>query len=80
MFSNAYSYNNGGVHLNSRKITKSSGDTITSWDVSSVENMDYMFHKAESFCQDISNWNVKKASTIGFVNRDSGNWREPNWS
>ncbi|UWD35379.1 BspA family leucine-rich repeat surface protein [Mycoplasma cottewii] len=80
MFYNAYSYNNGGVHLKSRKIKKSSGDTITSWDLSSVESMAYMFHNTPSFCQDISNWNVKKASTVCFLNRNSGNWREPNWS
>ena len=30
------------------------------WDVSSVENMDYMFSGAISFNQNIGSWNVSK--------------------
>jgi surface protein len=31
---------------------------ISSWDTSSVINMNYMFSSASSFNQNISNWNV----------------------
>lgn len=80
MFDKAESFNNDDVPLITKKVTKPNGEVVTTWDVSNVVEMDYMFSDAKSFCQDISNWNVKKAYTKYFVNKNSGNWREPNWS
>ncbi|MBK7093574.1 MAG: BspA family leucine-rich repeat surface protein [Saprospiraceae bacterium] len=33
---------------------------MASWDVSKVENMQYMFQSASNFNQDISNWDLSK--------------------
>ena len=37
---------------------------ISKWDVSNVENMDYMFSGATSFNQDISNWDVSNVKSM----------------
>ena len=39
---------------------KSFNQDISSWDVSKVEDMSWMFFKCENFNQDISNWNTSK--------------------
>ena len=35
-------------------------DGYVAWDTSKVTNMSYMFHKARSFKEDISNWNTSE--------------------
>ncbi|MDQ0567838.1 BspA family leucine-rich repeat surface protein [Mycoplasma yeatsii] len=80
MFNSAKAFNNDGVPLITRKVTKPNGQVITTWDVSSVKNMEKMFYGASAFCQNISNWDVWNASTVEFVNAKSGNWFNPNWT
>jgi len=54
---------------------------ISSWDVSSVTNMDRMFYGATSFSdQNLSSWDVANVTSHYnfFYNTGSGNI-EPNW-
>ncbi len=51
-----------------------SGDDISLWDVSEVDNMGYvssidqgLFHQASSFNGDISKWNVSGVTSMRFV-------------
>ena len=37
---------------------------LNGWDVSNVENMDYMFSGATSFNQDLSKWDVSNVSSM----------------
>ena len=39
---------------------------ISKWDVSGVNNMNYMFYKSE-FNQDISNWDVSNVKNIHWI-------------
>ncbi|UWD35380.1 BspA family leucine-rich repeat surface protein [Mycoplasma cottewii] len=80
MFAGAESFNNDGVPFISRLIKKSNGETVKSWDISNITNMDGMFERTKSFCQDISNWDLRRVSTKFFVTEGSGNWFNPNWS
>ncbi len=54
---------------------------LTSWDVSNVTDMSYMFAGASSFNQNIGSWNVSKVTDMSFMfynaslfNQDIGNW------
>jgi surface protein len=38
---------------------------ISSWDVSSVTNMDVMFRSAQSFNGDLSSWDVSSVTSMG---------------
>jgi surface protein len=56
-------------------------EDISTWDVSSVTNMAYMFYEARSFDQDISAWDVSSVTDMyrmfvdaGFFNQDIGDW------
>jgi surface protein len=42
---------------------------ISSWDVSNVTNMNYMFASGSSFNQDISSWDVSNVTNmfLGYV-------------
>ena len=40
---------------------------ISSWDVSNVTDMSYMFYKCFNFNQDISNWDVSNVKTLNFI-------------
>ena len=46
-------------------FTGENGD-ISNWDVSNVEDMDYMFYYSEFTAKngDLSNWDVKKVKTM----------------
>ena len=54
---------------------------IANWDVSNVENMEYLFCDAESFNQDIGKWDVSKVTEMSGMfqgaesfNQDIGLW------
>ena len=54
---------------------------ISSWDVSSVTNMQSMFYQATSFNQHIGNWNVSSVTNMSYMfyratsfNQDIGSW------
>ncbi|MFX1477406.1 MAG: BspA family leucine-rich repeat surface protein [Promethearchaeota archaeon] len=56
-------------------------NNMNNWDVSSVTNMNRMFHFATNFNQDISNWDVSSVTDMqsmfwsaGSFNQDIGNW------
>lgn len=40
---------------------------ISYWDVSNVENMEFMFFDCENFNQDLSGWDVRKVENHGFM-------------
>ena len=50
---------------------------IEDWDVSNVTDMSSMFRETESFDQDISNWNVRRAKTesMFFYSSCNSNYR-----
>ena len=45
---------------------------ISSWNVSSVTNMWYMFFSATSFNSDISNWDVSSVTNVRYMFANSG--------
>ena len=54
---------------------------ISHWNVSNVENMEYMFYKCENFNQDISMWDVSSVEDMYGMfegcenfNKDISNW------
>ena len=56
-------------------------ENISTWDVSSVENMAYMFYGASSFNQDIGSWDVSSVEAMSGMfdgaesfNQDIGDW------
>jgi surface protein len=54
---------------------------ISSWDVSNVSDMSYMYSSASSFNQDISNWNVSSVQNMSnmFFNASSFNQDISSW-
>ena len=50
---------------------------ISSWDVSSVTDMYYMFRYASVFNQDLSIWNVTNVTRCSYFDRDTANWTLP---
>jgi surface protein len=65
---------------------------ISTWDVSQVTNMSYLFSNKTTFNDDISNWDVSNVTDMGRVfydasafNQDISSWRvtnigfEPDW-
>ena len=54
---------------------------ISSWDVSNVTNMSYMFYGCKIFNQDISKWDVSKVNNMRsmFFNCESFNQDISNW-
>jgi len=93
MFYRATAFNNGGVALNwgnktanvqlmSSMFRQSSfNQDISSWNVSSVTNMSYMFRLATAFNQDISSWNVSSVTNMSYMfyfaqafNQNLNNW------
>ncbi|EFI33177.1 lipoprotein [Desulfonatronospira thiodismutans ASO3-1] len=98
MFYNAYNFNNGGSgsidEWNVSKVTDMSGmfqnsnlrQDIGSWDVSSVEYMNWMFHDAEHFGHSMFNdtigdWDVSNVQGMSGMfwganvfDQDIGNW------
>ena len=62
-------------------------DTISSWDVSNVINMGYMFEGNDNFNQDIGSWDVSNVTQMHYMfrgatnfNQDIGNWDVSNVS
>ena len=55
---------------------------LSKWDVSSVENMESMFHTAKAFNQNIGNWNVAKVKNMKsmFDNAQAFNQNIENWN
>ena len=58
-----------------------SGIDISSWDVSNVTNMGYMFDKAENFNSNISSWDVSNVTNMRgmfkrayWFNQDLSGW------
>ena len=49
------------------KDRSSFNSDISSWDVSNVTNMRYMFYKATLFNQDIGNWDVSNVTDMGLM-------------
>ncbi len=49
---------------------------ISFWDVSNIENMSEMFYKAESFNQNLSNWNVDNVSICDNFSTNAINWQK----
>ena len=54
---------------------------ISNWDVSNVENMNFMFYECKNFNCDISNWNVSSVENMEFMfygckkfNQDLSQW------
>ena len=53
---------------------------ISSWDVSNVTSMSYMFGNAREFNQDISSWDVSKVTNMQYMfgftsmDQDLGQW------
>jgi surface protein len=54
---------------------------ISSWDVSKVENMEWMFYEVSSFNQDIGSWDVSSVTNMSYMfkyaqsfNQDIGGW------
>ena len=43
---------------------------ITRWNVSNVQNMNYMFYECKSFNQDLSKWDVSNVKYIDFIFKD----------
>jgi surface protein len=73
LFNNAVAFNNGEVPGNSTA-------PLTSWDMSNVVNISYMFVGTQ-FNQDISNWNVSKVENFSRMfararrfNQNIGQW------
>jgi surface protein len=64
------------------KADSFNGD-ISSWNVSSIENMSFMFNKASIFNQNLSRWNVSKVTDMDGMfqvavrfNGDISSWNE----
>ncbi len=58
-----------------------SNGNMSSWDVSSVTDMSYMFYSASAFNQDIDNWDTSSVTDMSYMfygasafNQDIGNW------
>jgi len=57
---------------------------ISTWDVSSVSNMELMFTRASSFSGDLSGWNVSNVTTMNYMfegtlfNADISTWQVSN--
>ncbi len=58
-----------------------SGDDITTCDVTGITNMDRLFYNAAAFNQDIGSWDVSNVTTMGYMfngaaafNQDIGSW------
>ena len=49
------------------KYAKSFNQPIGDWNVSSVENMSFMFYNAKSFNQNISMWNTISVTEMGYM-------------
>jgi surface protein len=66
MFNHAYQFN----------------QNLNSWNVSKVQNMDYMFTRIKTYNQDLSSWNVSNVTSMKFMfegiftlsNRDFSKW------
>ena len=54
---------------------------ISSWDVSNVTNMGFMFAEATVFNQDISSWDVSSVTVMGFMFAEAETFNQPigNW-
>ena len=64
-------YSNDG---DKSKILQSFNGDISEWDVSSVEDMRYMFKDAKSFNQDISDWDVSNVTNMTFMFYDAASF------
>ena len=72
--------NLGGMFSGCNSLTSVNG--ISSWDVSSVTNMNGMFNQATAFNQDISGWDVSNVTDMGSMfgnatafNQDISGWK-----
>ena len=69
--SNTFNYNSNPYN----------GIDVTSWDTSSVTNMERMFYNNSAFNQDIGNWNTSSVTNMSYMfrnssvfNQDIGDW------
>jgi len=51
-------------------------DNISSWDVSSVTDMGWMFYYASSFNQDLSSWDVSSVTSMDSMFRDASSFNQ----
>ena len=56
---------------------KNTSQDISSWDVSNVQNMNYMFRGSYVFNQDLSSWDVNK---VKFINSSKSDFNGSNYN
>ena len=64
-----------------KRIVEKYGE-ISTWDVSNVTNMAWMFAEATSFNQPLNNWNVSKVTTMAMMFVEATSFNQPlnNWN
>ena len=59
-----------------KRIVEKYGE-ISTWDVSNVTNMAWMFAEATSFNQPLNNWNVSKVTTMAMMFGEATSFNQP---
>ena len=59
-----------------KRIVEKYGE-ISTWDVSNVTNMAWMFHEATSFNQPLNNWNVSKVREMNCMFQNATSFNQP---
>ena len=59
------------------KDKKDFNEDISTWDVSKVTNMGYMFHSASSFNQPLENWDVSKVTNMKSMFAETTSFNQP---
>ncbi len=56
--------------------------SINNWDVSTIEDMSFLFNVANNFNQPLNNWNVSNVTTMAFMFSSAGSFNQPinNWN
>ena len=64
------------LYLFSDSTDQSFNQDISSWDMSNVKNMVFMFSNAKSFNQDISSWDVSNVTECSAFRFNATSWTE----
>ena len=59
-----------------KRIVEKYGE-ISTWDVSNVTNMAWMFHEATSFNQPLNNWNVSNLKDMSYMFQGAISFNQP---